>query len=81
MSRFQESEVDDLLYLLRVPATIRLPNRALVPGKLGLMVLLRRLAYPNRLGDLVNFFGLPEGALSMTVSWVFFDDLSRVSVV
>ena len=43
------------------------PNGTVAGGLEALLILLRRLTYPNRLCDLCQLFGRPEPELSMIV--------------
>ncbi|KAF6203935.1 hypothetical protein GE061_002273 [Apolygus lucorum] len=40
-----------------------------VPGLTALCLLLRRLSYPNRLGDLERLFGISKSGISAIVMW------------
>lgn len=67
MARFSKDDVRLLCDLLRVPEIYRCPNGTVVGGQESLLLLLRRLTYPNRLSDLCSLFGRPEPELSMIV--------------
>ena len=67
MARFSKDDVHLLYDLLRVPEYYRCPNGTVVGGLESLLLLLRRLTYPNRLSDLCSLFGRPEPELSMIV--------------
>ena len=61
-------EIRRLATALHIPVEYTLPQRSKVSGFVAFLVLLRRLAYPNRLGDLVPQFGFPISRLSFTIS-------------
>ncbi|KAF5307115.1 hypothetical protein FQR65_LT18449 [Abscondita terminalis] len=66
-------EKDDIIRLsraLNIPHRINTPDRISVSGPQGLCMLLRRLAYPNRLLELESFFGLSSTAISSVVTTV-----------
>ena len=57
---FRIRNFDDLELLSRslgIPDLITLTNRCVVKGFVALAIVLRRLAYPNRLGDLMRIIG------------------------
>lgn len=63
--RFQREDILRLARALRIPNNIRTRSGHCVStGVEGLCILLRRLAYPNRLGDLENIFKRSPAALS-----------------
>ncbi|KAH7956773.1 hypothetical protein HPB52_012558 [Rhipicephalus sanguineus] len=55
--RFEKEDVPKLRVALRIPETVMTAQRVPIPGDEALCITLRRLAYPNRLKDLENFFG------------------------
>jgi len=59
-----------LLAALGVPDIITLPSGQHLPGMEALCILLRRLAYPNRLADLVRIFRRPASTLSRTINYM-----------
>ena len=61
--RFRKNDLPRLGAALRIPNILR-ANNCVYSGEEALLLLLRRLAYPNRLVDLVQLFGLYEGELS-----------------
>ena len=65
MFRFSQDEIRELVILLRLPGTFQFYNRQTWTGLEGLCVVLRRLAYPNRLGDLDTVFGRSPTSLSI----------------
>ena len=52
-------------HALRVPKRIVCANNTVASGQEGLCITLRRMAYPNRLADLVPLFGRSEPEISM----------------
>lgn len=63
--RFEKEDFMDLFTNLRFPPFFIAKNRSKVDGRLVLCLVLRRLAYPNRLVDLVPLFGRIRSDLSM----------------
>ena len=66
--RFLKNDVYLLKELLQIPDRITCPNRAVVSGIEALCILLKRYAYPIRLGDMVATFGRPVPQLSMVAT-------------
>ena len=64
MFRFEKDDLPRIQMALRIPQKIVCRNRTIVSGTEGLCILLRRLAYPNRLEDLTSVFGRPVYELS-----------------
>ena len=62
--RFSKLDLRRLHRALRLPDQIRCQNRSKCPSEEALMILLRRLATPNRLGDLPVLFGREAPQLS-----------------
>ena len=58
-----------LLENLRIPTTIKCPQRTTCSGLEGLCILLNRLAYPCRFSDMFHRFGRPVPELSMIVKY------------
>lgn len=58
---------------LSIPAVFKCPNGTVAGGLEALLILLRRLTYPNRLCDLCQLFGRPEPELSMIIHEVLND--------
>ena len=57
--------------VLQIPEEIVIPMRRYrVPGFTALCILLKRLAYPNRLRDLEATFGMTSSALSSVVQYM-----------
>ena len=52
---------------LFIPISYRCQNGTVAGGVEALLLLLRRMTYPNRLSDLCQLFGRPEPELSMIV--------------
>ena len=70
--RFQKSDIPVLVSALSLPPVYRCEQGTTATGIEALMILLRRLAYPNRLGDLVSIFGRSEPELSLIFNTVSF---------
>ena len=66
--RFRKHDLHRLLFALGFPSIIR-TNTCVFSPEEALLLLLRRLAYPNRFVDLVDLFGLYEGELSSLFTW------------
>ncbi|KAH7955586.1 hypothetical protein HPB52_001672 [Rhipicephalus sanguineus] len=62
--RFEKEDVPKLRVALRIPETVMTAQRVPIPGDEALCITLRRLAYPNRLKDLENFFGRHSSTIS-----------------
>ena len=62
--RFYKDDIRNLCVELGIPKEFRARNGTALSGEEGLCVLLRRLSYPNRLGDLSEFFGRSISELS-----------------
>jgi hypothetical protein len=69
-SRFAKPDIPRLQQALGVPDRIVLPNGQHLPGIEALCILLRRLAYPNCLGDLVRIFRRSQATLSRTINFM-----------
>ncbi|KAH6924303.1 hypothetical protein HPB50_014716 [Hyalomma asiaticum] len=54
---FEKEDIQKLRVALRIPETVVTAERVPVPGDEALCITLRRLAYPNRLKYLEDFFG------------------------
>ncbi|KAH6929319.1 hypothetical protein HPB50_026520 [Hyalomma asiaticum] len=69
--RFHKGDLDDLMTGLLIPDEVESAQRVRVPGREALCMMLRRLAYPNRLCDLeLLFFNRHSSAVSSVVSKV-----------
>ena len=64
MFRFRKQDIIRLKEALLIQNTIVTDNKSVFSGVEALCILLRRLAYPNRLGDLVPIFGRCKEDLS-----------------
>ena len=62
--RFDKHDISTLRDALGIPEKIVCQNRTSATGDEGLCILLRRLAYPNRLEDLAPVFGRTKSELS-----------------
>ena len=62
--RFYKADLEILKQRLRIPDKIVCRNRTVVSGIEALCILLRHLAYPNRLEDLTDIFSRPVYELS-----------------
>ena len=65
--RFSEHDLKVLHDALSIPAVYKCPKRTVAGGLEALLILLRRVTYPNRLCDLCLLFGRPEPELSMII--------------
>ena len=68
--RVRKRDLPTLVQALRIPPVFHLSQRSVVDGMEGLCMLLRRLAYPCRYGDLIHRFGRPVPILSMATNHV-----------
>ena len=66
--RFMKLDIPELAAALGIPAVIKCPQGAICNGVEALCLLLRRLAYPCRLSDLVQRFGRPVPELSLILA-------------
>ncbi|CAH2020951.1 unnamed protein product [Acanthoscelides obtectus] len=66
--RFERSDLHRLMAVLRIPSEIVTITRNKVDGLTALCILLRRLAYPNRLCDMVPMFHLSTQSLSQIIN-------------
>jgi hypothetical protein len=71
LTRFNKNDMSHLFAALRIPKYYRAEQRTKASGMEALMILLRRLAYPNRWCDLVGIFGRSESQLSVIFKKVF----------
>lgn len=75
--RFTEEEIKDLTIELNIPGTVICPDtRSRAHGYEALAIVLRRMSYPNRWGELQRFFGRSERALR-SFYWILAEDLTR----
>ena len=63
--RFPKGDMERLRDALELPANYTCSQGTIATGMEALMVLLRRLAYPNRWSDLVPVFGRTVSELSL----------------
>ena len=63
--RFQKEDMERLLHALELPVYYECVQRTKCTGMEALMILLRRLVYPNRWCDLVPVFRRDEPQLSL----------------
>lgn len=77
--RFNHAGIRSLQEHLRIPEQYICVNRTTATGLEGLLVLLRRLTYPNRLCELVNEFGRSNTELSLIFNTVLEDIYDRFS--
>ena len=70
MCRFRKEDIRRLAVLLQLPATTTSRNRTTWSAEEGLCIVLRRLAYPCRLTDLVRIFGRWMQEVSVIVNTV-----------
>ena len=68
--RFTPSEINLLGKALRIPEKFICPNGTVASGEEGLMMLLKRFAYPCRLSDMVPRFGRSVPELSLILAEV-----------
>lgn len=74
--RFQKQDMDRLLEALQIPDSYTSHQGSVFTGMESLMILLRRLSYPNRWCDLVPIFGRTEPELSMAFDMVIMKHLN-----
>ena len=63
--RFRKRDVQILKEVLQIPETITCSQRSVCDGLEGLCMLLKRLSYPCRYGDMIHRFAKPVPVLSM----------------
>ena len=68
--RFQKRDVARLADVLNIPQTFRCEQGSTCDGIEGLCLLLRRLSFPCRYGDMIPRFGKPVPVLSMITNTV-----------
>lgn len=71
--RFQKIDFLRLVDGLQIPDYYVCKQRTVCPGQEALLILLRRLTYPNRWCDLIHMFGRQEPELSM-----IFNEVSKL---
>ncbi|KAL1483248.1 hypothetical protein MTO96_033326 [Rhipicephalus appendiculatus] len=62
--RFEKEDIRKLLVALRIPEMVVTAKRVPIYGDEALCITLRRLAYPNRLKDIEDFFGRHSSTIS-----------------
>ncbi len=70
--RFEKKDIVHLCSTLAIPDTMYSASRVTWTGVEGLCILLRRLAYPNCLCDLVPMFGRSKSEISEIVNEMLF---------
>ena len=72
--RFLKEDMQRLADALDIPGHYICRQRTIATGMEALMILLRRLVYPNRWCDLVAVFGRSESELSLIFNEVIYYD-------
>ena len=70
--RVRKRDPPTLAQALRIPRSFQLSQRSVVDGTEGLCMLLKRLAYPCRYGDLIYRFGHPVPVFRMASNHVLY---------
>ena len=78
--RFQKDDLPRLLDALEIPECYICSQRTNASGMEALMILLRRLSYPNRWCDLVPIFGRSESELSLIFTKVIYCNKRDISL-
>ena len=68
--RFYKADLQQLRALLDIPEQCKLDNGSIESGDFCFCVFLKRMAYPNRLFDLVVFFGVDYTRISRICSFI-----------
>ena len=68
--RFAKKDLPALAEALQIPPSFKLSQGSIESGMESLCILLRRLAYPCRFGDMIPLFGKPVPVLSMVTNTV-----------
>ena len=68
--RFAPSQIDLLSQALRIPGTFTCSNGTVASGEEGLLMLLKRFAYPCRLTDMIPRFGRSAPEISLILAEV-----------
>ena len=66
--RFRKRDIQSLYEVLQIPNTITCSQRSVCGGLEGLCMLLKRLSYPCRYGDMIHRFAKPVPVLSMVTN-------------
>ena len=69
--RFRKRDIVALRDILQIPAIIECEQRSVCDGVEGLCILLRRLSYPCRYGDMLQRFAKPVPILCMVANKLF----------
>lgn len=72
--RFRKTDIFLLAEGLEIPETIRCDQRSICDGIEGLCMLLRRLSYPCRYGDMIQRFAKPVPVISVVIN-IFIDHI------
>ena len=68
--RFEKRHIPNLVDALNIPETINCNQRSICDGTEALCILLKRMAYPCRYGDMIHRFAKPVPVLSMITNEV-----------
>ena len=68
--RFRKQDILILADILRIPQRFICEQRSICNGLTGLCMLLKRLSYPCRLGDMISRFARPVPVISMITNTV-----------
>ena len=68
--RVQKRDLPALAEAFLIPQSFKIHQRSVADGMEGLCMLLKRLAYPCRYGDMVPRFGRPVPVISMVTNHV-----------
>ena len=68
--RFSKNDIQRLYMALGIPEKYKCVQGTTTTGMEGLLILLRRLTYPNRLCDLVKIFGRSQSEISLIFNTV-----------
>ena len=73
--RFSKSQLKHLCVVLRFPNKMTGRNRVAWTGLEGMLVMLRRLSYPNKFREMTEEFGRSKAALSLIFNETLFGSL------
>ena len=68
---FRKRDIVGLRDVLQIPAVVECEQRSVCDGVEGLCILLRRLCYPCRHGDMIQRFAKPVPTLCMVANKLF----------
>lgn len=68
--RFAKEDIATLVHIFELPEYIKLPNGSRLDAKLAVCILLRKLVFPVRAGDLEDKFGIDRSVCSRAVNWL-----------